>query len=127
MSLNDNVNYYEVSEFNQVGLKAFDNITTLWKLDDLQKQALLNGSLTIKNNLLRELPGDLTKIQRLNISYIIGIYKNLQILFADNEKGDEWIKKKNVVFNNLSALEFMIKGGTENLQLVRRYLDSLLV
>ncbi|MEP4844927.1 MbcA/ParS/Xre antitoxin family protein, partial [Roseibium sp.] len=56
-------------------------------------------------------------------SYILGICKNLRILFPTGRRANEWVKKPNKAFGGRSALEVMI----EDPALIRRYLDAQLV
>jgi hypothetical protein len=58
------------------------------------------------------------------ISYILGIYKVLGILFPTREQADAWPLKPNKTFNDESALEFMLKGSVIHLSEMRRYLDT---
>ena len=69
-----------------------------------------------------ELPRD--TLERL--SYILGIYKALQILLPDEQAADRWIRKPNVapVFAGRSALEQMLSGQVADLYRVRQYLDA---
>jgi hypothetical protein len=69
-----------------------------------------------------KLPGD--TLERL--SYLLGIYKSLQILLPDPEAADAWIRKPNAaaLFGGGSALERMLSGQVADLYVVRQYLDS---
>jgi hypothetical protein len=58
------------------------------------------------------------------ISYVMGIYKALGILFPTREQADAWPQKNNEAFNNETALEFMLKGSMIHLSDMRRYLDA---
>ena len=60
------------------------------------------------------------------ISYILGIYKDLQLLLPDEQAADEWVRQPNdaVPFGGRSALERMLSGNVADLYEVRRYLDA---
>jgi hypothetical protein len=60
------------------------------------------------------------------ISYILGIYKALQILLPDPRAADAWIRKPNAAapFGGRSALDRMLSGNVADLYVVRRYLDA---
>lgn len=60
------------------------------------------------------------------ISYLLGIYKSLQILFPDPERAADWIRRPNDAgpFGGRSALERMLCGQVADLYEVRRYLDA---
>ena len=60
------------------------------------------------------------------ISYILGIYKALQILLPDEKAADEWVKRPNTAppFGGRSALDRMMSGQVADLFVVRQYLDA---
>jgi len=62
------------------------------------------------------------------ISYILGIYKGLQILLPNPTAADAWVNEPNseVIFGGKSALEKMLQGRIEDLATVRQYVDSFL-
>ena len=60
------------------------------------------------------------------ISYLLGIWKNLQILFPDTAQADAWLHKPNQapLFGGHSALQRMLSGNVADLYVVRQYLDA---
>ena len=60
------------------------------------------------------------------ISYVLGIYKALQMLLPSDESADDWIRKPNAapLFGGRSALERLMSGNVADLYEVRRYLDA---
>jgi hypothetical protein len=60
------------------------------------------------------------------LSYLLGIYKSLQILLPDPQAADAWIRKPNTAapFGGRSALERMLSGQVADLYVVRQYLDT---
>jgi len=109
------------------GLRAFDRIAQLWKLTIAQQLILLgiaSRSTYFKWRKEREprLPRD--TLERL--SYLLGIYKALQLLLPDPHASDEWIHKPNDAppFGGHSALERMLTGNVADLYVVRQYLDA---
>nr|MBA3775474.1 DUF2384 domain-containing protein [Betaproteobacteria bacterium] len=60
------------------------------------------------------------------ISYVLGIYKALQILLPDPKAADAWIRKPNAapIFAGESALNRMLSGNVADLYVVRQYLDA---
>ena len=58
------------------------------------------------------------------ISYILGIYKGLQILLP--KTADQWVRKPNRagIFGGRSALERMASGNVADLYVVRQYIDA---
>lgn len=60
------------------------------------------------------------------ISYLLGIYKALNILLPSPRAADKWVKKPNAapLFHGQSALDRMLGGSLMDLADVRRYLDA---
>ena len=60
------------------------------------------------------------------ISYVLGIFKALELLFPDPTRADAWIRKPNAAlpFGGRSALERMLSGNVADLYVVRSYLDA---
>jgi hypothetical protein len=67
--------------------------------------------------------GPLSRDQFERVSYILGIYKCLQVLFTDVRLADAWIKKTNDAFGGRSALDRMLAGNVSDLHAVRAYVD----
>ncbi|BES71473.1 MbcA/ParS/Xre antitoxin family protein [Marinobacter nanhaiticus D15-8W] len=111
----------------QVALKAFFNITAEWGCSQADRQKLLGDIARSTLNNYAKLPA-----QRLNrdlmerISYIMGIYKALQILYPTRELAARWVHAPNsaLPFNGVTALEFMKRGSILHLAETRRYLDA---
>ncbi len=60
------------------------------------------------------------------ISYIMGIYKALNILLPSERRAAEWVNKNNShpLFNGRTALDVMRQGRVIDLADIRRYLDA---
>ena len=107
-------------------LQAFFTIMSHWKIKDEDARKLLGGigSSTYydcKKNAQRVLDQD--KLTR--ISYLIGIFKALNILHGQT-LADRWVQipNHNRIFGGQTPLAYMIKGGTPAMQMVRRLLDA---
>ncbi len=109
------------------GLRAFAKIAELWHLSIAEQLALLG--LASRSTYFKwrkdpqpKLPRD--TLERL--SYLLGIYKALQLLLPDERAADEWIRRPNdaPLFGGRSALERMLSGNVADLYLVRQYLDA---
>jgi hypothetical protein len=59
------------------------------------------------------------------VSYVLGIYKTLQLLFSNPGQADAWMKKPNAAFGGQSALEHALGGRVVDLAHVRQYLDFI--
>ena len=109
------------------GLRAFANIAQAWRLSVAEQLTLLGiGSRSTFFKWRRErhpkLPAD--TLERL--SYLLGIYKSLQILLPDAAAADAWVRQPNTAapFGGRSALERMLSGQVADLYVVRQYLDA---
>lgn len=108
-------------------LRAFFRIAELWGLSVEEQMTLLGiGARSTyykwKKNTNALLPKDTLE----RISYILGIYKALQILLPDPAAADGWIRRPNAapLFAGRSALERMLSGHVADLFVVRQYLDA---
>ena len=70
--------------------------------------------------------GQLTRDTLERVSYILGIYKALQILLPDPAAADAWVRKPNTapLFGGAAALQRMLSGNVADLYVVRQYLDA---
>lgn len=108
-------------------LNAFFNICEKWDLTSEQARILLGSpARSTYYRWKRDRTGALTHDALERISYILGIYKALHILFAASAQADGWIKRDNsaALFGRHSALERMVGGQVADLYVVRQYLDS---
>ncbi|MDP1724510.1 MAG: MbcA/ParS/Xre antitoxin family protein [Alphaproteobacteria bacterium] len=108
-------------------LRGFFNITHLWALTTLEERKILGDPpRSTFFQWKKNKNGHLTRDTLERISYILGIYKALQILLPDPILSDQWIKRPNFAqpFNGQSALERMLSGNVADLYLVRKYLDA---
>ncbi len=112
---------------HSIALGAFFKICEAWGLQENEKRTLLGSpSRTTYFSWKR---GDNAKLSHdtlERISYILGIYKALQILLPEPNIADNWIKKNNnaSMFNGASALSKMLSGNVADLYIVRQYLDA---
>ena len=108
-------------------LRAFFRIAAAWDLTTAQQRVLLGDppSSTYfkwKKTGAGALPRDALE----RISYLLGIYKALQILLPDPQRADKWISEPNMapLFAGASALDRMLGGNVSDLYVVRAYLDA---
>lgn len=107
-------------------LKAFFNIATRWKVRDEDARALLGGVTNGPFYEMKRKPDRILDTDRLTrISYLIGIFKALNILHS-RKLADEWIRlpNSNPIFAGETPLAYMIRGGLPAMQTVRRLLDA---
>lgn len=110
----------------RAGIKAFFNMMKAWGVNNEQARILLGqpGRTTFfrcKSGKVSRLPHDTL----IRISYLLGIYKALQIIYStDRDYADQWVKRPNSAFGGQSALEHMLGGQVTDLADVRAYLDA---
>ena len=109
-------------------LQAFFNLSTNWGLSVGEERALLGSppESTFFKWKAEKSAGRLSKDALDRISYLLGIYKDLNILLPSARAAYEWIRKPNnaPLFNGQSALERMLAGSIVDLADTRRYLDT---
>ncbi|MEW9571606.1 antitoxin Xre/MbcA/ParS toxin-binding domain-containing protein [Rhodanobacter sp. Si-c] len=108
-------------------LRSFFRLAEHWDLRVAEQRKLLGDppeSTFYKWK--RELDGSLGRDTLERISYLLGIWKDLQILFPDPAQADAWLRKPNTtsLFGGHSALERMLSGNVADLFVVRQYLDA---
>ena len=108
-------------------LRTFFRIAALWDLSADEQMTLLG--VTARSTFFKwkkdpntTLPKDTLE----RISYILGVYRALQILLPDERAADEWVKRPNAapLFGGGSALDRMLSGQVADLFVVRQYLDA---
>ena len=108
-------------------LRAFFRIAQAWGLKSGEARRLLGDppeSTFYKWKKLQDGAPPRDVIER--ISYVLGIFKALELLFPDPTRADAWIRKPNAAlpFGGRSALDRMLSGNVADLYVVRSYLDS---
>jgi hypothetical protein len=107
-------------------IKGFFKLIETWKIRDEDARELLGGISNSAFYEWKKAPPRVLEIDRITrISYLIGIYKALHILYSD-QLADRWIAmpNTNLIFAGQTPLVFMIAGGIPGLQLVRKLLDA---
>ena len=109
-------------------LRAFFRIAALWKLDTSQERTLLGNPPASTYFKWKKDPqaANLSRDVLERISYVLGIFKALEILFPDPARADAWLTRPNdaPMFGGHSALERMLGGNVSDLFVVRQYLDA---
>jgi hypothetical protein len=107
-------------------MRAFFHAAELWKVTNEQARVLLGRPARStfynwKAGRISAVPHDTVR----RLSYLLGVYKALQILFESPEQADAWVRRPNAAFGGGSALERMLGGDVTDLAAVRGYLDSV--
>jgi len=115
-----------VDQMSDAGKRAFFRIAERWGLSVNQALTLLGAPSKSLYFLWKKGQGGRLPHDTLErISYLLGIYKGLQILFASPDRADAWVKKPNEAFGGQSALRRMLAGNVSDLQAVRQYIDHV--
>lgn len=116
----------ERERLSPAAIRTFFNIAERWEIRDEDSRLLLGGVSNgpyyeMKKNSERVLETD----RLLRISYMIGIFKALNILYSE-KLADSWVKlpNSNRIFGGQKPIAYMIKGGLPAMQTVRRLLDA---
>ena len=107
-------------------LKGFFNIAGQWALKDDDARELLGGVAGSTFYAWKKNPQRVLDVDRITrVSYLVGIYKSLHILYGD-QLADEWVTlpNKNPVFGGRTPLSHMLAGGLLSMQTVRKLLDA---
>ena len=115
----------EPAKTASVALSTFFNIMQKWGVKNDVQITLLgcpspSTFFNWKKGKVSSLPVDTLE----RISYVMGIYKALGMLFPSRAQADAWPKKANLAFDGLSVVEYLSKGSMLQLIHVRRYLDA---
>jgi len=109
----------------RIALEVFFNIMSAWRVKGKDQIVLLGKPAeSTFYNWKKGKVSSLSIDTLERISYVMGIYKALGILFPTREQADAWPAKSNKAFNEETALEFMLKGSMIHLSDMRRYLDA---
>jgi hypothetical protein len=107
-------------------LRAFFKIADAWNLTVDDQMVLLGSPPRSTFFKFKKDGGNLTPDTMERISYILGIYKALQILLPESNPADQWLRQPSSasIFNGQSALDRMRGGRVADLFVVRSYLDA---
>ena len=115
------------ARLSRVALKAYRRLVEHWGLTGHQAAALLDVSTSTWERLKQKRKDkSLSQDQLTRISAMVGIYKGLHLLFAD-DMADRWPKldNKGPLFARMSPIDSMLKGGIPQMLEVRRYVDAV--
>lgn len=117
----------ERRRLSPTALRAFFRIMDHWRVRDEDARRLLGG---VSNGTFYSWKGNkaspqLEQDRLLRISYLIGIFKSLNILFSP-ELADRWVclPNSNDIFGGRTPLDYMLRGGAPAMETVRRLLDA---
>jgi hypothetical protein len=97
-----------------------------WKLRDEDARGLLGGISNGSFYQLKRRPKRILDQDKLTrISFLVGIFKALNILYS-RKLADAWVQlpNTNVMFVGQTPLAFMLRGGLPAMMRVRQLLDA---
>jgi hypothetical protein len=113
------------------GLRSFAAIAERWQLSEAQRLSVLGfpGRSTYHQWLAKGRSGNKVLLPvdtLLRISAVLGIHKDLRILFGREEDERAWLTKPHdaPLFGGQPPLALVVNGTQDGLMLVRRYLDA---
>lgn len=116
----------ERERLSPAALRTFFNVMDRWHVRDEDARLLLGGVSNGAFYEMKKKPGRVLETDRLlRISYLIGVFKALNVLYSEN-LADSWVQLANAnrIFNGRTPLAYMVEGGLPALQTVRRLLDA---
>jgi len=108
-------------------IKAIKRIADYWHLKGQESAALLGVSASTWDRMAAgKWDQSLSQDQLTRVSAIVGVFKGLHLLFAD-EMADRWtrLRNKGPLFVNRTPIDAMIEGGIPMMLDVRRHVDTL--
>ncbi len=109
-----------------VAINAFRALSEQWRLSGLEAAGLLGVSESTWDRIKRgRWNQPLSQDQLTRASAVIGAYKGLKLLFAD-DMAVRWPRLPNSgpIFQRRSPIEAMIEGGIPVMLETRRYIDA---
>ncbi len=109
-------------------LPTIFTIFSQWRLTGAQQMTLLglSNEKTLYNWKNQPEKAKLTRDLLERASYILGIYKSLQILLPDPALADQWLTtgNDNPLFNGMAPMQRLLAGQVVDLAVVRHFLDA---
>ncbi|HVN05111.1 MAG TPA: antitoxin Xre/MbcA/ParS toxin-binding domain-containing protein [Bryobacteraceae bacterium] len=108
-------------------MRSFFNICAAWQLTADEQRGLLGWPPP--STFFKYKAGNVAILSYdtlMRISLVLGIYKDLHILYPEPGLADGWVRlpNSNPLFGGAPALKLMIEGGLDGLYQVRRLLDG---
>ena len=113
------------AEAQALALQGFFRIMALWNAGNEEARRILGAPpprtfYAWKKRPPPKLPEDTLR----RIGYVAGIWKALQIVYADARLADGWVARENEFFGGQTPLQRMAAGDVTDLAAVRGYIDA---
>lgn len=114
-------------DLGTAGLRTVFRIADEWGLSTAQLMVLLGDPS--RTTFFRWKAGEVAQVSRdllERLSYLVGIYKALQILLPQGDHANAYLKRPNTapLFAGRTPLQVMLGGQVADLFQVREYLDA---
>jgi Antitoxin Xre/MbcA/ParS C-terminal toxin-binding domain/Antitoxin Xre-like helix-turn-helix domain len=108
-------------------MRTYFNVAEKWSLDAKEQMALLGSPAP--STFYKYKSGDVGTLSLdvlTRVSLILGMFKDLRILYPDLALADRWVKLPNAnpIFGGKTPAQFMAQGDMDSLYQVRRLLDA---
>ncbi len=116
----------ERERLSMSALKGYFHLAQAWHLRDDDARELLGGMSSSTYYEWKKDRDRVLNVDRITrISFLLGIYKALHILYGD-KLADDWISlpNQNSLFGGRTPLSYMLAGGMLAMQSVRKLLDA---
>ena len=119
--------HHSAQDLGAAGLRTVFRIAGEWGLSTAQLMVLLGEPA--RSTFFRWKAGDVGQVSRdllERLSYLVGIYKALQILLPQGDHANAYLSRPNTapLFAGRTPLEVMLGGQVADLYRVREYLDA---
>jgi hypothetical protein len=115
-----------LTELAGPAMRAFTRICEVWGITKEQQRTLLDASSIETLDQWRSGGEAIPVLAVERIGHILGIYKELHLLFSVASQADSWIHRPNnaPLFRGATALSLMLADPASALPDVRRYLQA---
>jgi hypothetical protein len=111
---------------NEVAWKALKHLVERFNFNKEEALTVMGGmAASSYYKGISQYQGNLTRDEKERISLLLGIYKDLRILFVDSNQAMSWIDRENNLppFNGFTPRTYIMEGSLMRLAEVRRFLD----
>jgi antitoxin Xre/MbcA/ParS-like protein len=106
-------------------LKGFFGIMERWGVDNAGARIILGAPAERTYFKWKAGEGGTVPLDTVRrIGYVSGIWKALEIVYADAHQADSWVHRPNAFFGGQAPLERMTAGDVTDLAAVRQYIDA---
>jgi hypothetical protein len=114
-------------KLSPAAMRSFFRMAAKWDLDAVEQRALLGWPA--ESTFYKYKAGQVATLSYdtlVRISLLLGIYKDLHILYPEDDLADRWLKlpNSNPMFGGRPAIGFLARTGIDGLEQVRRLLDG---